>query len=308
MKFLIFVVAAGLLFTGFSITVEAQILDRLKRKGKEAAERKAEEKVSEQVEQLAEQIVEESWNSIFGDISDDSLYGDKSPFAMNSDVKTEEVYDFDAVVTMKIETFKKKGESEPPVIMDMHFNKNELYTGTKFKSEEREGEEGEPFIIYDFKNSAMIMLMSKDRDKFSFAYDWEKTTADIQAAQNQDEEADREAPGQWQDYTKIGSKNILGYDCDGWRSESNNQVSEVWVSREADFGAYKLIRANANTKQLKGKIPSNYPDGMIMEMSAKNQDSGEKTVMKVIDIMKNARITYAMADYPTLSFDSGNTP
>lgn len=298
MKFLITLLTVGFLSTTFSIDAEAQILNRLKKKAQDAAERKAEEKLSEQVEKAAEQMVERSWNSVFGQLPDDSASARKLPFSMSSNVTTEDEYSFTTITTMEIQTIDNNGESEPPLIMSMHFNDDAMYTGTKFEGEEMEKEEGELFLIYDFHNSAMLMLMQNEEDKFSFAYKWNQAYADsVETSQDVDwEEID-----EWQNYQKIGTKTILGYECDGYRSETETENVEIWVSRNADYGMNNLFQANANAKQLKGKIPEDYPQGMLMEMKTEDLENDETIIMKTIDIKKDANVTYSMSDYPTMS-------
>lgn len=301
MRYLIVIVSAILMVSTLSHSAEAQILNRLKKKAQEAAARKAEEKIAEQIQKAAEQMVEKSWNSIFGEISADSA--GQVPFTMNSNVTTEEEYQFDTITTMEIQTTKKNGKTEPPVIMDMHFNSNEMYTGTAFSSEAMKKEDGELFIIYDFNNSAMLMLMSNDNNKFSFAYDWKQALAamnDSLEAQ-QKEAVNWEETDEWQGYTKIGNKTILGYNCDGYQSQRENEEIEIWVTQEAENGMNSLFQAQTNARQIKGIVPENYPSGMIMELTSKDLDSSETTIMKVTDINKNAQVRYVMADYPTMS-------
>lgn len=304
MKYLLSTITSVLFLSMLSYDANAQILNRLKKKAQEAAAQKAEQKITEQVQQAAEQMVERSWNSIFGEISDDSLSGGRLPFMTNSNVTTEEAYNFSTIATMEIETVNEDGKSDPPVIMEMHFNENEMYTGTRFNSEEMKKEDGELFLIYDFKNSAMLMLMNNDKDKFSFAYDWKQAleNAENMPDDQSEEEINWDEVNEWQGYTKIGQKEILGYSCDGYQSESEDETIEIWVSRDADFGMNSMFKANANAKQMKGKIPDDYPYGMMMEMTTEDLDSGEKTIMKMIDIQDDANITYTMADYPKMSF------
>lgn len=301
MKYVIALLTAGLISITFTVDAEAQILNRLKKKAQDAAEQKAEEKISERIERAAEQMVERSWNSIFGEMPEDSSSGMRLPFTMGSDVTTEDEYSFDTITTMEVETIRENGEADPPLIMDMHFSENEMYTGTKFESEEMKEEEGDVFIIYDFRNSAMLMLMENEEDKFSFAYDWKQTLDKMETDSTDQEETDWDNTEEWQGYEKIGTKEILGYSCDGYRSETENENIEIWISRDEDFGMNNLFRANANTKQLKDKIPEDYPQGMMMEMSTEDLQNGDITTMKVIDIKKNAQVKYAMSDYPTMS-------
>jgi len=301
MRYLIVILTASLLLPAFG-TAEAQILKRLKKKAQEAAAQKAEEKLAEQVQHAAEQMVEQSWSSIFGEMEPDST--GRLPFLQNSNVVTEDEYHFDTITTMEIQTTAEDGQSDPPTIMDMHFNTDEMYTGTSFSNEEMKEEEGELFIIYDFKNSAMLMLMANDKNKFSFAYDWNHAMdmVDDSARVEAETELEQEELRDWQGYTKIGSKEILGYSCDGYKSQTDNEDLQIWVTRDAEYGMNQLFRAQTNTKQIKGTVPENYPAGMIMEMMARDLDSGETTTMRVTDIQKNARVRYVMADYPAMSF------
>lgn len=301
MRYAITILTAIFLAGLFSVDAEAQIMNRLKDRAKKAAADKAEEKVAEQVEKAAQRAVERSWNAIFGEMITDSTSGARMPFSISSNVETEDAYQFTTITTMEIRTIKNNGEEEPPVIMNMHFNENGEYTGTKFESEEMKQEDGDLFIIYDFKNSSMLMLMDNEDEKFSFAYDWQQNFESTYDDSLFDEDADWENVEEWEDYKRIGSKTIQGYECDGYRSENENEIVEVWVTRDAELGMNNLFKANANAKQMKGKIPQEYPYGMIMEMQLEDLKNGEKTTMEVIDIDKNANVSYKMADYPTMS-------
>lgn len=310
MRILTSCITLVLMLCTLSVSAEAQLLNRLKKKAKDAAAQKAEEKLSEAVERKAEQMVEKSWSNIFGEWDEDSTsFGFPSMFSMNSNVTTEEEYRFNTITTMEIKTIDKNGKSEPPILMKMHFNDNEMYTGTSYENEEMQKENGNVFIIYDFKNSAMIMLMSSDEDKFSFAYDWKQAMQMADKYQQEQEGAeDSEEEGQemdedemWDGYSKIGTKNIAGYSCEGYRSENDQTVTEIWVTEEADFGMQRMFQANANTKYLRGKIPSDYPQGMMMAMESKNLDTGEQMLMQVTEVDQNANVSFSMSDYPTMS-------
>lgn len=301
MKYLIILLAAGLISITFSVDANAQIMNRLKKKAQKAAAAKAEQKVTERVERAAEQMVERSWNSVFGQMPEDTTSGRVFPFMRSSNVTTNDAYTFDTITTMEIETINENGETEPPVIMHMHFPKNEMYTGTQFESEETKKEENDLFIIYDAGNLAMLMLMQSDGDNFSFAYNWDQSQEEYENVEEEEEEMDWNEIEEWQGYTKIGTKEILGYECDGYRSETETENVEIWVSRDADFGMNNMFRANSNAKHLRGKVPENFPQGMVMEMYMEDLGNGDKTTLKVTDIKHNARITYLMADYPTMS-------
>jgi len=306
MRILITSITLLCMVAGLATSAEAQLLNRLKKKAKDAAAQKAEEKLAEAVERKAEQMVEESWSSIFGEWEEGTDGEGRSPlFTMNSNVTTEDTYSFNTITTMEVEMTDKDGKKEPPITMKMHFNDDAMYTGTKYESEEMRKENGDVFIIYDFKNSAMVMLMQSEEDKFSFAYDWQQALEQAEAYEEEadaaNESGEEEETEEWGNYSKIGTKTIAGYNCDGYRTETDREITEVWVTREADFGMQRMFGANANSKQLRGKIPTDYPQGTMMAMESRNLETGEKITMQVVDINRNASVTYAMSDYPTMS-------
>lgn len=286
----------------FTSSVEAQILNRLKQRAQDRVERKVEEKIENKLNQTADRMVDNTWDSIFGEPSTSDREGRRAiPFTLNSNVPTEDVYQFDIITTMQIES-EKEGKKEPPVLMQMHFNESEMYTGTRYQGESVTSDDGDVFLIYDLKNSAMIMLMSSEDGKFSFAYDWAQTEAmaeEMEQTGEPDEDTDA-VDTHWEGYEMIGQKEILGYPCNGYRSTAENTITEIWVTRDAAYGMETMFQANANSKQLRGKIPDDQPYGMMMEMTSQDSESGERVTMKVTDIKKNAQVSYSMSDYPNI--------
>lgn len=293
----------------FASAAQSQILKRFKDRVKDKVEDKVEQKVNREIDQAAEDMVENSWNSIFGEgfSAGDSSSG--FSFPMNSNVTTEESYRFDVVTTMEIENTDANGDRQPPVTMYMHFSENESYSGTRFRGEEMDQQEGDVFMIYDVKNEALVMLMESEGEKYALAYDWgaaSEMAEEMQAAgMNDDSELadEEEAEGEeWPGYEKIGTKTIAGSVCEGYRSQSEYERSEIWVTQDHDAGFQRMFRANSGTKHLKGKVPDDYPMGMLMEMTHENLETGETTVMRVTDVARNANVTLSMSDYPMLSF------
>lgn len=285
---------------------EGQILRRLQQKAENALEKKVEEKIDREMEKAAERMVENSWDAIFGGGGEGGKAGNGLPFSLNSNVTTEDNYRFDIITMMEIENIKANGKSDPPMIMEMHFREGAQYTGTKFTSEEMKKNQGDMFIIYDFKNSAMVMLMASEEGKFSFAYDWTDAMAYAENMEETEEEIDWDEVNEWEGYTKIGTKNIAGYSCDGYVTENEETRTEIWVTREETFGMENMFGANANSKQMKGKIPENYPFGMFMEMTMENKGEGEKTIMRVTEVNKKANVSFAMSDYPNIALGAKN--
>ncbi len=291
-----------LLFTFSSIDpASAQVLKRLQQKAADAVERKVEQKVDEKIEQLADRLVNNSFDAIFGDWeSNADGTPRKSPFALGGNVAREDVYSFDTVVTMEIETIKANGASEGKAEMLMHMNNDAQYTGTRFTSDDMRKSNSDVFIIYDFKNESMLMLMDSEGSKMSIGYKWTDALAVIED-EVASEDINWDETEVWNGYKNIGTRTISGYSCDGYEYEDDNATMQIWVTRDLDIGWHSMFGANANSKQLKGRIPNDYPAGMMMELTSANKKNGEKAVMKVTDVNKRANVRYMMADYPTVS-------
>lgn len=302
----------------FASTADAQLFNRLKDRAKQAAENKVEEKLSNEVEKAAERAVEKSWQSIFGEEFGEEGDGINVSFTMNSNAVTEEAYSFDVITTMEVESIQENGSSDGSMIMKMHFNDAESYSGTQFSGQEMDDSDGEMFMIYDMKNESMVMLMESEEGKYSFAYDWKQAQQlakdfeemeldqEIDADTEVETNSDNDPSDELQNFEEIGTKTIAGVECRGYRSETEDTRMEYWVSEDEDVGIYKMLRVNEQTKHLKGNVPENYPTGTLMEMVQENLNSGEKTTMRVTDINRNASVTYLMSDYPAMSFGSGN--
>lgn len=304
MKYIAQLLTVVFLATSLAASAEAQILKRLKKKAQQAVEKKVEQKIDEELQKTADQMVEDSWDAVFGEMPEsEGGNGINMPFAFNSDVTTQDSYSFDIVTTMEISATNTSGSSEEPMYMDMHFKEGASYTGTKIRGGQMQQNGQDLFIIYDFSNEAMIMLMDSKEGKFSFAYDWTQGI-DLQPQttdESNEQDVNWDETDEWQGYEKIGTKTIAGYNSDGYRMQNDHNTTEVWVTRENTFGMASLFKANTNTKQMKGVIPAQYPQGMLMEMTSTDHETGEKTSMKVTKIVENADVSYTMADYPKMS-------
>jgi len=320
MKTILSVVVIALLVSMSAVTSHAQALKRLQKAATDAAsraaERKVEEKVNEKVTEMTEKAIDDAFNAMFGESEGGSGSGSsgsgtrgmggKIPFSFGADVPKESVYMFDTVVTYEMESTEKNGKSEGKVEMISHFNSKEQYTGTSMMSEEMKESNTNMFIIYDFKNLSMLMLMQSEEGKFSMGYKWDEEAINSAAdSVAKYEDINWDELDTWRNYRRIGSKTIAGYSSTGYEFTDEEMKSEIWVSREFDKDFYSLFGANTNSKQLKGIMPNDYPYGMLMEMNFTNTKTNERVTMKVTKVNTNANVRYVMSEYPSLKM-SGN--
>lgn len=276
---------------------QSQILSSLRKKAADALEKKTEQQVDQRIDAMTQKLVDNSFNAAFGDPG--SVGGSGTPFAIGTNVKTEDRYTFSVVTTMEMESVKKSGKSDGKAVMMMHFNPDEQYTGTRIINAEVKKSDGDAFIVFDLKNKAMVMLMSTDTSKVSVAFGWKDvpTRAPESTAGARTEQVNWDTVSAWKNFRKIGTRTIAGYAADGYRTESEKATVETWVTHDRSLGFGNMFAANSNMKQMKGKLPDDYPDGMLLEMNSVDKNSGDRVTMKVTDINRHANVTYVMADY-----------
>ncbi len=307
--------ATALSLLAAASAADAQILDRLKKKAADAVEKKAEDKLSAKLDQMAQKLVDNSFDAVFGEpqpaagdaasgAGGASAGGTKRtglPFSIGSNAKTEDRYTFSLVTTMEVEAFSRADKSGGKALIKMHFNPNEQYTGTSITSADLKKADGSAFIVFDAKNSAMVMMMESEKSKFSIAYDWREAARYAeQVAASAPEQVNWDTVQVWRSYSRIGTRTIAGHQAHGYRAESPDATVEIWVTRDPVLRDVNLLASGSNLKPMKGKLPADYPHGMMLEMTSVNKSSGERVVMKVTGIETNARVAYAMADYPRM--------
>src|SRR6056297_2737628 len=213
-------------YVALASTANAQLFNRLKDRAKKAAENKVEEKISNEVEKAAERAVEKSWQSIFGEEFGSEGDGINVSFTMSSNAATEASYSFNTITTMEVERISESGESEGPMIMKMHFNDGESYSGTQFSGEQMDDSEGDMFMIYDLKNESMVMLMESEDGKYSFAFDWKQAESLMKDFEKMEEEYETDPEGEdsgtataretetdeMPGLEEIGTKTVAGYE------------------------------------------------------------------------------------------------
>ena len=296
----------------------AQItLNGLKNKASNAMENALEKKIEAEMNKAAQRMVDKYWERVLGNYYSD-LYSDGSsmgassgsprafPFVIDENVEIEEQYTFNHSVRMRVDTYKKNGKLDETAFMVSHSNHDHAYLGTEIENEDgKKG--GDIFIINDFENNALIMLMESEGQKMRLAYSFKfDESAAEQMVTEEDVDELEEITTQEEITTKtyafetIGTKDILGYPCKGYRQDRDDMMVEVWLAHEDVFGMNTMFGAAGMNNENRDKmIADGYPQGSIMEVSSTDKDSNEKTTMTVVEIDDNIDITMRMEDYPS---------
>ncbi len=262
-----------------------------------AVERKVDQRVQQEIDALAGKLVNQAFDALFMADSS-SASGGKPLFNLLPNAPTEAQYEFGVVLTYEVQTTDAKGKAGDKASMMMHFATDQPYMGAKFIPEKRGKDDAEALVIFDMKNESMVMLMESSGNKFSMAYGWRDAASHLTAVSIDGGTAEAADEVMVKDikFTRIGSKKIAGYEADGFRTEDQDGVTEVWVTRDPALRFGGLMGATASMKQFRA-IPSDYPVGMMLE-TVHTARTGEKSRVTASKVDTKAKVKITMADYP----------
>jgi hypothetical protein len=289
----------------------AQILNKLKNKVQQAIERKIEQKVEEKVERevdkAAGKAVDNAWDAVFG--ADSASYNGSSidtaklkqlsSVFNQANVPTESQYSFDIKTTMEMKFIPKSGRLDPPTILEMYFKQGTKYTGSTYTGDASRNEGEMMFMIADYQNKALIVLMSDKEKKFRTVMSMDPTLYNLSAElEKQQEPVDWDNVTEWRGYKKLGKRTILGYSCDGYAITNEIGKSEVWITRDEIFGMENFF--NAGNMGMKSKFPSEMPYGMLVEMQSEDLKTGDKSIITLKEVKKGINQIFKISDYPKI--------
>jgi hypothetical protein len=279
----------------FGITASAQLnIGGIKNVAGDALENALEKKIEKEMNKAAEKMVDKYWDRVLGKYyqgmysSTPNGSSKNFPFMLDTTVVTREQYQFGTAVTIEVSTYKKNGKLDEAAQMKTFSSPDEQSICTEIKDDKKPNEG--MYVINDFKNNAMIMLMENDGQKMSMSYGLMLDEAEL-ANMAEQEQAEEDLP----EFKDLGTKTILGYTCRGYGTEDEESATEIWVCDDDVFGMENMFAVN---KEAAAQMPDNFPKGAILEMVSLEKNSNKKTVMQVVDVDKDADLTIKMADYP----------
>jgi hypothetical protein len=198
---------------------------------------------------------------------------------LSGNVEHETEYSFDAHIQMEISEYKKNGKLDNQMLYDSYVHKEDADYAMEFSNDGSKS-----IMIFDTKNSAMLILTNSDGEKTGFA-----TTIDPETMAEETEayEEDSEVDSDPFNYKKTGkSKMILGYSCDEYLMEDEASEVRMWVSEKL---GKEMRKEWLNNKQTFGAMFSSaYAlNGMVMEYDFLDKEDGDKMVMQVTRIDLN---------------------
>lgn len=224
---------------------------------------------------------------------------------MMEPANTESEYSFTGYMIMEVTSTEKKGKSEDPVRINYLLSKEPEFMGMNFNDPKKP--ENTTTTIMDSKNQAMVMLISSDGQKSSFAM-----KMDYNEMQDMvDEEAEEQLENPDYKLSKTGNtKTILGYDCEEWLVVSDDGEGRYWITEKpieglSMFSPQSNPMVSDKTMDRYTSMFANAPKGSFMEMIFTDTD-GAVTDMKVVEIETNSPRKYTMSEFPNMLSGKSN--
>lgn len=212
---------------------------------------------------------------------------------LSGNVDYEEEYNFDAYIQMEITTYKKNGNLDGQMVYDNYLHKEDADYAMVFSDKDAKST-----IIFDTKNSAMLILTNSDGEKTGFA-----TTIDPETmAELAEETAEEEEEVDMDSYKpmKTGkTKQILGYSCDEYLVQDDETEVHMWVSEK--LGKEMRKEWMSNNQTFGAMFSHAYAmNGMVLEYDVVDKDGG-KSVMQVQKIDMNHSHKVSTTGYNVMS-------
>jgi len=270
MKRIVFLLSITAMIFSFQDTNAQRLRDRVKKAiFKEPVEVKSGEDSTTVVE------IDDPTESSSAHFSDAAVMG---ALGLTGNVDYEEAYHFDAYIQMEITTYKKNGKLDEQMLYNNYLHKEDADYAMEFNNE---GDKST--IIFDTKNSAMVILTESDGEKTGFATTIDpEAIADLAEDYEDEEEVDMDA---YKPMKTGKTKTILGYSCDEYLMEDEESEVHMWISEKLGKEMRKEWMSNQQT--FGGMFSHAYAmNGMVLEYDVVDKDGG-KSVMQVQKIDMN---------------------
>ena len=250
-------------------TAEAQFLKKLKQKVEQKVEQKVVDNVSDKAAAETEKSLNKMWEMDMGGIP---MGGERvDPAAVPAS------YDFDWEYAMNMHM--EQGDMEFTYLL----KKDAPHFGMQMPNLPG------MFMVMDAENKMMVMFMESEVSKMLTAtkFDPEKI-----------EESDAENPYKDAEMKEIGSKQIMGYNCKGYQTETPEYLMTFYVTDEAGVGFADIFQASQKNAP-KGFNPEWFAEGtgLMMEMTMEDKKDASKNMTMTCTRLQKKDFSINKSDY-----------
>ncbi|WP_373496401.1 DUF4412 domain-containing protein [Aquiflexum sp.] len=289
-----------------TVDSHAQFAKQLKRAAERGVSRAIERKVESEMEKLAMRQLNKMLKDVYGTEDMEKIPGmdiGKILEAIENDVEVDESYDFTGYSVLEISGLDEKGKPIDPVNLKSYLSDDSSITGMEFSEKNKKSSETY-VMIFDFNRNISITLFENDGQKMrmAFGYDYAAMSKAVDMEDTIEEGDDENVS-----FKKTGNtKTIMGYDCEEYLVETDENITNYWVTKtpitgHASFWGQNNPFLTARMKDHNPNLFNNLPTGNMMEAYMESKKDKSKMEMKVIDLKSNEPNSFLMAEYPGMA-------
>jgi len=289
-----------LTFLFLSSTAQAQFWKKLKDRAKDAAEetvfRKVEEKATEKTESTIDSIFElpnqgkkntdpnsessDEYEEVNMDteVNDENIIEEYLNQQKEEEVSLAESYDFEWKYVLQMESAAQKKKKEMGDMKVTYFlNPQSTTFATQFDMDTKKMAAGNTLMVMDMSAGVNFMLMEMEGEKI------------IQKMPSMAKIMNEEADDYMDTMTinKIGTKEILGYTCQGFEILLEEGTSTVYINPNAPVSFNHSGNPKYAPKSFKQEWLKEYQNGLMMEMTfVSNKKAKHNMKMTCVELAK----------------------
>lgn len=267
---------AFLLFLGTN--TQAQFFKNLAKKAEKAAERAIERKT----EQKSQKTTEKAFDDVFNSGNKKS----KKKKQKNSS-KLPSTYKFNWKYSLKMSS--KRSD----VILDYYLNNNTANFANKTNSLNTK-ETQNMLMVFDFNLKSLIMLMDYSGNRFGQIMKMDEGMLRSITELNEKEENSNE-------YTikKIGTKTILGKECQGYLIESDEYVAKSYIllNSPVSFKGFSQSNSKNLPRGFNKEWLKHAENGLLMEMKLTHKTKEKRNMTMTCIALEKKNITIKTSEY-----------
>ncbi len=250
-------------------TAEAQFLKKLKKKVEQKVEQKVVDNISDKAAAETEKSLNNMWEMDLGGVPMGGEKVDPAEIPAN--------YNFDWEYALNMHS--KQGDMEFTYLL----KKDAPHFGIQMPQVPG------MFMVMDGERKMMVMFMDSEGNKMLTA-----TKLDPEAI----DESDAENPYKDAKIKEIGSKEILGYTCKGYQTETPDHLFTFYVTDEAGVGFSEIFQANQKNAP-KGFNSDWFADGsaLMMEMNMEDKKNPSNNMTMTCTRLEKKNFTINKSDY-----------
>jgi len=256
-------------------SMNAQFLKKLKEKVEQKVENTVTENISNKAAKEADNTLNNIWES--------NMEGNMQ-FGVNQIdySKIPETYIFSWKYDMKVET--KSGSTD----LSYLFQEGADYLGTLIDQKDNN-----MIMVFDPSKNINVIYMDNKGNKMLMGSEITINKEDIEELSDYEE----------MEITEIGKKEILGYDCTGYRMENDEYVVTSYLTNDATLNFANMFQSKGNPKipkSVDAEWFKKHSDGLMLEMEMVSKRNPKDNMKMYCTSLSKKDIQLNKSDYKSM--------